>query len=95
MACEVNSEVNNINSVNSDKKHLDILEKKIDEIDLKLITILELLQNDIRPNCNKMSSHIDFVDKVYENVKNPLGYICSKVTKLTDNEMYDLEDRSS
>ena len=95
MASEVNNEVNNINSVNSDKKHLDILEKKIDEIDLKLITILELLQNDIRPNCKKMSSHIDFVDKVYENVKNPLGYICSKVTKLTDNEMYDLEDRSS
>ena len=95
MACEVNSEVNNINSVNSDKKHLDILEKKIDEIDLKLITILELLQNDIRPNCKKMSSHIDFVDKVYENVKNPLGYICSKVTKLSDNETYDLEDRSS
>ena len=81
--------------VNSDKKHLDILEKKIDEIDLKLITILELLQNDIRPNCKKMSSHIDFVDVVYENVKNPLGYICSKVTKLTDNETYDLEDRSS
>ena len=81
--------------VNSDKKHLDILEKKIDEIDLKLITILELLQNDIRPNCKKMSSHIDFVDVVYENVKNPLGYICSKVTKLSDNETYDLEDRSS
>ena len=96
MDSEVNSEVNSDNrEVNSVKKHLEVLEKKIDEIDLKLITILELLQNDIRPNCNKMSSHIDFVDKVYENVKNPLGYICSKVTKLTDNEMYDLEDRSS
>ena len=95
MDSEVNSEVNNVNSVNSDKKHLEILEKKIGEIDLKLITILELLQNDIRPNCKKMSSHIDFVDKVYENVKNPLGYICSKVTKLSDNETYDLEDRSS
>ena len=99
MASEVNNEVNNDNrevkDINSVKKHLEILEKKIGEIDLKLITILELLQNDIRPNCKKMSSHIDFVDKVYENVKNPLGYICSKVTKLTDNEMYDLEDRSS
>jgi len=90
------SEVNSVNSVNSDVKNkLEVLEKKIDEIDLKLITILELLQNDIRPNCKKMSSHIDFVDVVYENVKNPLGYICSKVGKLTDNETYDLEDRSS
>ena len=105
MACEVNNEVNNDNSVNSVnsvnrevnnvKNHLEILEKKIDEIDLKLITILELLQNDIRPNCKKMSSHIDFVDVVYENVKNPLGYICSKVGKLTDNETYNLEDKSS
>ena len=105
MACEVNNEVNNDNSVNSVnsvnrevnnvKNHLEILEKKIDEIDLKLITILELLQNDIRPNCKKMSLHIDFVDVVYENVKNPLGYICSKVGKLTDNETYNLEDKSS
>jgi len=79
--------------VNSDKKHLEVLEKKIDEIDLKLITILELLQNDIRPNCKKMSSHIDFVDKVYDTVKNPLGYICSKVVKLTDNETHALEDK--
>ena len=104
MACEVDSEVNNevnnevnseVKDINSVKNHLEILEKKIDEIDLKLITILELLQNDIRPNCKKMSSHIDFVDVVYENVKNPLGYICSKVGKLTDNETYNLEDKSS
>lgn len=95
MDSEVNNDNREVNSVNSVKKHLEILEKKIGEIDLKLITILELLQNDIRPNCKKMSSHIDFVDKVYDTVKNPLGYICSKVGKLTDNETYDLEDRSS
>ena len=90
MDSEVNSDNREVNSVNSVKKHLEILEKKIGEIDLKLITILELLQNDIRPNCKKMSSHIDFVDVVYENVKNPLGYICSKVGKLSDNETHAL-----
>tara|TARA_B110000208_G_C11431766_1_gene307381 strand:+ start:240 stop:482 length:243 start_codon:yes stop_codon:yes gene_type:complete len=72
------------------KKKLDDLESKMNEIDLKLVTILELLQTEIRPNCKKMSSHIDFVDVVYENVKNPLGYICSKVTKLSDNETHAL-----
>ena len=72
------------------KKKLDDLESKMNEIDLKLVTILELLQTEIRPNCKKMSSHIDFVDNVYENVKNPLGYICSKVTKLSDNETHAL-----
>ena len=66
----------------------------MNEIDLKLVTILELLQTDIRPNCKKMSSHIDFVDNVYENVKNPLGFICSRVGKLSGEETYSLENDS-
>jgi hypothetical protein len=39
-----------------------------------------------------MSSHIDFVDNVYENVKNPLGFICNKVGKLSGEETYSLEN---
>jgi len=74
------------------KKKLADLESKMNEIDLKLVTILELLQTEIRPNCNKMSSHIDFVDNVYENVKNPLGFICNKVGKLSGEETYSLEN---
>ena len=54
------------------KIRLDILERKID-------LILELLKKEIEPHCEKMSSHIDFIDKVYETVKHPLNYICSKV----------------
>ena len=29
-----------------------------------------------------MGEHIDFVETVYENVKNPLGYICGKINYL-------------
>jgi|TARA_B110000858_G_C17756539_1_gene452417 hypothetical protein len=76
------------------KKKLDDLESKMNEIDLKLVTILELLQTEIRPNCKKMSSHIDFVDNVYENVKNPLGFICNKVGKLSGEETYSLENNT-
>ena len=74
------------------EKKLADIESRMNEIDLKLVTILELLQNDIRPNCKKMSSHIDFVDNVYENVKNPLGFICNKVGKLSGEETYSLEN---
>jgi len=74
------------------KEKLADIESKMNEIDLKLITILELLQTEIRPNCKKMSSHIDFVDNVYENVKNPLGFICNKVGKLSGEETYSLEN---
>ena len=74
------------------KGKLDDLESKMNEIDLKLVTILELLQTEIRPNCKKMSSHIDFVDNVYENVKNPLGFMCNKISKLSGEETYSLEN---
>ena len=74
------------------EKKLSDIESRMNEIDLKLVTILELLQNDIRPNCKKMSSHIDFIDNVYENVKNPLGFICNKVSKLSGEETYSLEN---
>ena len=68
------------------KKKLDDLESKMNEIDLKLVTILELLQTEIRPNCKKMSSHIDFIDGVYENVKAPMNYICDTMNnRFIDN----------
>ena len=74
------------------KDKLTDLESKMNDIDLKLCTILELLQTDIRPNCNKMSSHIDFVDNIYENVKHPLGFICSRVGMLAGDDTYSLQN---
>ena len=43
----------------------------------------------------KMSQHIDFIERVYDNVKNPLGYICNKLNYYTSNTQYDLEDLDS
>ena len=62
-------------------EHLDRLE----QIEKKLDLILELLQKDVQPNCQKMNTHINFIENVYENVKNPLGFICSKVNYLRDH----------
>ena len=90
MACEVNSEVNSDNS--EVKEHLKRLETKIDDLDDKLSDILLLLERDVKPNCNKMSSHIDFIDTVYDNVKNPLGFICSRVGKFSGDGAYSLEN---
>jgi len=90
MACEVNSEVNSDNS--EVKEHLKRLETKIDDLDDKLSDILLLLERDVKPNCNKMSSHIDFIDTVYDNVKNPLGFICSRVGKFSGDRAYSLEN---
>jgi hypothetical protein len=76
------------------KSKLDSLEYKLIDLEVKLNKITELLEKDISPNCNKMSSHIDFVDKVYDTVKSPLGFICSKVNLLGgSNESHTLTDK--
>lgn len=75
------------------KNKLDSLEYKLIDLEVKLNKITELLENDVKPNCNKMSSHIDFVDNVYETVKNPLDFICNKVNKLSGKETHSLTDK--
>jgi len=75
------------------KSKLSSLEEKINDLDDKLSDILILLERDVKPNCNKMSSHIDFVDNVYDTVKNPLGFFCSKVGKLSGDESHSLTDK--
>jgi len=75
------------------KSKLDSLEEKINDLDDKLSDILILLERDVKPNCNKMSNHIDFVDNVYDNVKNPLGFMCNKISKLSGNESHSLTDK--
>ena len=76
------------------KSKLNSLEYKLIDLEVKLNTILELLENDVAPNCNKMSSHIDFVDKVYDTVKSPLNFMCNKVNVLSGKEISDNESKS-
>ena len=75
------------------KSKLDSLEYKLIDLEVKLNKITELLENDVAPNCNKMSSHIDFIDKVYDTVKSPLNFMCNKVNVLSGNENNSLTDK--
>ncbi len=62
-----------------DKKEINIqflnllneINKKLDRIEDRLIK-LESTQN-------KMDTHIDFIEDVYENIKHPLNYVTNKV----------------
>lgn len=54
---------------------MDTLERKLDLILLKL-------DGSIMKNCDKMGTHIDFVNGVYDTVKIPLNYIANKIHKL-------------
>lgn len=75
------------------KNKLDSLEYKLIDLEVKLNKILELLENDVAPNCNKMSTHIDFIDKVYDTVKSPLNFMCNKVNILSGNQNNSLIDK--
>jgi archaellum component FlaC len=72
-------------------ERLKKLEEKMNTLDLKLDKILDLLQGDIIENCEKMGNHINFVERIYDNVKRPLGYICNKVKYFSKGKNYSLE----
>jgi len=75
------------------KSKLNSLEYKLIDLEVKLNKIIELIENDVAPNCNKMSSHIDFIDKVYDTVKSPLNFMCNKVNLLSGNQNNSLTDK--
>ena len=56
---------------------IDKLNKRIGILENKMDKIIDLMENSIKPNCEKMSYHIDFIEKIYQNVKNPLNSICN------------------
>ena len=60
------------------EKRMENLEKKSIDIDKKCDRILELLEDNSK-DCKKMSSHIDFIDNVYYNVRAPLNFVCDSI----------------
>ena len=72
---------------------LKIIEDDIKKMNEKLDLILAFLEKDVSENCKKMGEHIDFVERVYDNVKNPLGYLCNKLNYFSsENDTYTLEN---
>ena len=74
------------------EKVSDMLESTNDKLD----KIIDILNVDVKEKCDKMGEHIDFIENVYDNVKNPLGYLCNKLNSFTNgNTKYTLEDFGS
>ena len=87
MDIEVKKQMNELNI------KLNEIDTKLNDLDDKIADILILLERDVKPNCNKMNNHIDFIESIYENVKNPLGFLCNKINYVrNDNINYNLEN---
>ena len=69
--------VNKPNSfiINDDKKIKSIDDNKLH----KVCSRAEIRYGINSKDCKKMSSHIDFIDNVYENVRAPLNFVCNSI----------------
>lgn len=56
---------------NEMKNDILLLHKKLDEINIKLDKILNDTYN--------MNTHISFIEKVYDTIKNPFYFILNKI----------------
>ena len=59
----------------------------------RLDRIEKLLQTEVVSKCNKMSNHIDFVERIYDYVKAPLFYISERMRSLTSTQRIPIEHR--
>ena len=63
---------------------MGIMDKKLDKIEHKLDELI-LLTRENEKKCEKMSSHIDFINSIYEKLKAPIEFLSDKF-KLISNE---------
>ena len=54
---------------------LDSIDKKIDELNSKI--------NQNSKDCERMTSHITFIETLYEHVKNPMMFIVNRINKIS------------
>ena len=81
------------NKIIDDSELLKELIKRTDSIDKKLNDIISILNGDVKKNTQKMGEHIDFIERIYDNVKSPLGFLCNRINYLKGNSVtqYSLE----
>ena len=80
------------------KKQISSLEKiiihKFDELDKKIDLLNEnnnKKMDDIKVECTKMSSHINFIEETYNILQTPLNYVKRNVERLIGASSKDLK----
>lgn len=73
------------------EEKITLLEEKIDNLEVKIDKIYTILNSELKEDCKKMSSHIDFIENIYSNVKSPLGYFFDTLNYLKGDKQYCIE----
>lgn len=77
---------------------IDILNKlneTISENNIILKRIEEKMDIEITSECRKMGSHIDFIESVYEKVRNPINYLCDRFGSMKQIEQLPRQERDT
>ena len=89
----LNKKIDNKDEVITELKDI---KKTLDFIKQEIAEIKDTINNDLKYSSGKINNHIDFIEKIYENVKNPFGYLCKVITFNTnENDHKYLDDNSN
>ena len=98
--------MNNLEDIKLQISNLEkLILKKFDEIDNKLVIINEKLDdlvdhnnnndtkiNEIKVECKKMGSHINFIEDTYNVLQTPLNYVKRSVERLMGSSNGELKN---
>jgi SMC interacting uncharacterized protein involved in chromosome segregation len=65
------------------KEILLTMNTNIEKLNEKLDMLSSKLDGEVIDECKKMSSHISFVEGVYDTMKHPLNYICDSINAIS------------
>lgn len=65
------------------KEILLTMNTNIEKLNEKLDMLSSKLDGEVIDECKKMSSHISFVEGVYDTMKHPLNYICGTINAIS------------
>jgi archaellum component FlaC len=68
-----------ISNTDVDAETLTVIKDDIKRIHSKLDKIEAILENHVKPSCDELHNHINFIHKTYDLVKSPLFYITNKI----------------
>jgi len=69
----------------TNKESFDELKMKLAELEITMLQMnqkMDRIAESLEKDCKKMTSHIDFVENVYDKVKQPFTYLMDNVSSM-------------
>ena len=74
----------------TNKDAIDEIKMKLSELEVTMLQMnqkMDRIVESLEKDCKKMSSHIDFVENVYDRVKQPFTYLMDNVSNMMNRSI--------